>query len=153
LRLLEASYTAWIRLKSRGLSTISSWKAANFGAHSRSRACISGPFIVLVKTSKTLRTCFQVRPASSRASRVFWKLGGEGLSAMAVSCWRYSAMAAFRAGPNISGRTLSRGGTPPWGPGHSQSKAFTSVRPEAGRFRRLESRAAPATPRKARLFI
>src|SRR5687768_1151080 len=64
----------------------------------------------------TLLTRSSVRPAFSMAARVFSKVGGSVLFAMASISRSVSAIPASRAGLKCSTLTLSKGGTPPYGP-------------------------------------
>ena len=63
-------------------------------------------------------------PASCIGNTVLAKVGAAGSSAMRAISTRRSASAASSAAGNSSGRTLSQGGTPPYGPDHSASSGL-----------------------------
>src|SRR5215813_3955062 len=68
-----------------------------------------------------------VWPAFSRATIVFSNFGADVTRAMFSISFRFSAIAVSSAGLNRATWTLSNGGTPPYGPSHSESSGFGSA--------------------------
>src|SRR5688500_20051554 len=79
------------------------------------------------------------------AAIVFSKVGGDGSFAMRSTSARFSAIDASSAGPRCSGRALSNGGTPAYGPDQGASNGFAAAAAEP-----LVISAAPAVTAPAR---
>src|SRR5436190_2824337 len=69
----------------------------------------------------------KVRPAVSSGTIVFAKVGAAGSFAILSMSARFSAIATSSAGLNDATWTLSKGGTPPYGPAHSASSGLGSA--------------------------